>query len=88
MNREQADEIAQRVAVLALMYYPEIHADDPEYSLRSDLEFSLDTGVVLEDADRAAITDLISRTIIDPTGHREALLSYLYGLVDEQAEGR
>ena len=85
MDRDTADEVVQKVSMLALVYYPEIHADDPEYSLQEDVAFVLDDVTSIGDGDRAALEDLISRVIIDPTAHREALCAYVYGLVPDDA---
>lgn len=87
MNQDIADDLVQKTGMLAMLYYPEIHADDPEFSLRDDVTFVLE-GTTLGDDDRAALEDLVARTVIDPTGHREALCAYVYGLVPDDEEGR
>lgn len=81
MNREQADELIQKAAILSVLYYPQIHADDPDYALAGDVAWALEEITVLTDADRAALVDVISRVIIDPTGNREALTDLVYSLV-------
>lgn len=83
MNRDAADEIVQKAGILSMLYYPEIHADDPEYSLAADVTWALQDVEDLGDDDRAVLTDIISRVVIDPTGNREALTEFVYGIVDD-----
>lgn len=81
MERSTADDLVQKAAVMAVMYYPEIQADDPEYKLSTDVAWCLEDAGEIADEERDALTDLIARLIIDPTSHREALCEYVYGLV-------
>jgi hypothetical protein len=83
MDQDTADDLVQKTGMLAMLYYPEIHADDSEYSLSDDVAFALEGVTGIGDDDRAALEDLVSRTIIDPTAHREALCAYVYGLVPD-----
>lgn len=83
MNRDAADEVVQKAGILAVLYYPEIHADDPAYTLANDVAWALEEVDELNDDDRAVLVDLISRVIIDPTGNREALTEFVYGLADD-----
>lgn len=39
-DEEQVREVMQRIATAALFYYPEIHADDPEYTIQKDLDWA------------------------------------------------
>lgn len=86
MNRDEADEVVQKAGILSVLYYPEIHADDPAYSLAGDVGWALEEVGELADDDRDVLTDLISRVVIDPTGNREALTEFVYGLVADDAE--
>ncbi|MEW2014286.1 MULTISPECIES: hypothetical protein [Microbacterium] len=86
MNRDAADQVVQSTGVLAMAYYPEIHADDADYSIGDDVDFVLSDAGELEPADIAALRDLVARTIIDPTNHREALIEYVFGLVPDGGE--
>jgi hypothetical protein len=86
MNRDAADEIVQKAGILSVLYYPEIHADDPEYSLANDVTWALEDVDELSDDDRAVLVDIISRVVIDPTGNREALTEFVYGLVPDDTE--
>lgn len=83
MNRDAADEVVQKAGILSVLYYPEIHADDPTYNLANDVTWALEEVGELTDDDRAVLTDLISRVVIDPTGNREALTEFVYGLADD-----
>jgi len=69
-----------------MVYYPEIHVDDPDFSLADDVDFVLSDIGEIEDADREALRDLVARVIIDPTAHRESLVQYVYGLVPDEGE--
>lgn len=82
MKRDQADEIVQKAGILSVLYYPEIHADDPGYSLGKDVAWALEDVTITED-DRAVLADLIGRVIIDPTANRAALTEFAYGLADD-----
>jgi len=86
MNRDAADEVVQKAGILSMLYYPEIHADDPAYSLAKDVSWAMEEVDGLSDDDRAVLVDLISRVVIDPTGNREALTEFVYGLVSDVAE--
>ena len=86
MNRDAADEVVQKAGILSVLYYPEIHADDPEYSLAKDVTWALEDVDELSDDDRAVLVDIISRVVIDPTGNREALTEFVYGLVPDDVE--
>jgi hypothetical protein len=87
MNRDAADQVVQATGALAMAYYPEIHADDADYSIGEDVDFVLSDAGDLGPADREALRDLVARTIIDPTSHREALIEYVFGLVPDGGEG-
>lgn len=86
MDRDVADEIIQRAGVLAVMYYPEIHADDPDYTLSSDVAWILEPAAGLPQHDRDQLQELLSRVIIDPTGYREELTDTVYGLVPDATQ--
>jgi hypothetical protein len=82
MNRDAADEIVQRSGILSVLYYPEIHADDPTYNLGNDVAWVLEEAPELTEGDREVLTDLISRVIIDPTGNRQALTDFVYTIAE------
>jgi len=84
MKLEDADLILQKVGTIAIMYYPDLPADSPDYRLKEDVDWcltDLETG-----EDITELRELIGRTIVDPTAHREALTEHIYGLVPESAE--
>lgn len=79
MKLEDADVLLQRVGTIAIMYYPGLAADSPEYKLNEDIDWCLDdTGDVSDQ-----LRELIGRTVLDPTAHREALTALVYGMVPD-----
>lgn len=81
MELEDADLLLQKVATIAIMYYPGLPADSPEYKLNDDIDWCVngtDPGVV-----SAELRDLIGRTVLDPTAHREGLTALVYGMVPD-----
>lgn len=77
MDTKQFDQVVQRTAALAILYRPEIGADDPAYSLTTDTDWVLEGLDHLHSGDRKALRDVIACTILDPTGHRHELLAAL-----------
>lgn len=84
MKLDDADLLLQKVGTIAIMYYPDMPADSPEYRLNDDIDWCLE-GIDAPDA-TAELRELIGRTIVDPTGHREYLTELVYGLIPEGAE--
>lgn len=78
MNRTLADQIMYRVGKLAVLYYPEVHADDPDYTLAGDVDWVLADATDLDTPQREELRELIGRVILDPTGNREALAQAVY----------
>ncbi|MEV7631897.1 hypothetical protein AB0N64_05730 [Microbacterium sp. NPDC089318] len=79
MKLDDADALLQRVGMIAIMYYQALPADSPEYQLSEDIDWCID-GLTAEDL-TSELRDLIGRTVVDPTRHREALTSFVYGTV-------
>ncbi|WP_341946399.1 hypothetical protein [Microbacterium sp. LWH11-1.2] len=84
MKLEDADLLLQKVGTIAIMYYPDMPADSPEYRLNDDIDWCLEG--IDGHVTTAELRELVGRTIVDPTGHREALTELVYGLVPEGAE--
>ena len=84
MKLVDADLILQKVGTIAIMYYPDLPADSPNYRLNDDIDWCLTDLEIGEDI--AGLRELIGRAIVDPTAHREALTEHIYGLVPESAE--
>ncbi len=82
MNKVTADRIIERAATLALLYYPEIAADDSDYSLASDITWVLDDAPHL--SYDAEFRDLVARVIMDPTGTRDLFTTAIYGAVTDR----
>lgn len=72
-TEDDVREVLQKVATAALFYYPEVHVDDPEYTLAKDLDWALGHSLDIPEDVLAALRDLAARTIIDPTRHRRDL---------------
>lgn len=87
ISKEQADEVVQKAALMAALYYPQVHADDLDYKLSNDVEWSLEDlpTEALSDDERASLRDVVSRFIIDPTGFREDLTGYIYQLTPDES---
>ena len=84
MNSNEADQIIQKAGIVSVLYYPEIHADDPDYRLANDVAWVLEDAAQPGKDDRAILVDLLSRVAIDPTGNRRALTEFVYGLVQRK----
>jgi hypothetical protein len=82
---DPTNEVLLRVGLMALMYYPEIQLDDPGFDLASDVAWALEPVDDLVAGQRDTMTDLVSRTVLNPTAYREELLAALYALTP--AEG-
>jgi hypothetical protein len=83
-NRERVDEALQRVALLSFLYYPEVHVDEPGYTLSSDVDFCMEA--LGELGEGPTVRDLIGRAIIDPTGYREELFATLNELAGPEPD--
>lgn len=82
MDKQTADQILRHTGHLALLYYPELPADDPDYSLAGDVDRILQAAPDLHPELRTHLRELIAATILDPTGARDALAAALYPNVD------
>ena len=82
IDSELADVALQRVSLLAFLYYPEIHVDEPEYSLNEDLDFCMEPLAELGEEDRKDVRQLFGRAIIDPSAYREEVFMRLTELTE------
>ena len=80
MNKTTADRIIERAGTLALLYYPEISADDPDYSLGRDVDWVLDGAP----SDDDLLRELVAQVIIDPTGIRDRFTAAVYAAVTDR----
>ena len=71
-SREEVDDVLQRVGLAAISYYPEIHIDEPDYTVDTDVDWCLEPVTDLREAVGLAITN--------PTAHRYALFQTLLEL--------
>lgn len=85
-DEKQVRQVMQRIATAALFYYPEIHADDPEYTLQKDLDWAFgdDFDVPADVFD--GLRDIATRTIIDPTEHRRDMFDALMLLLPDTTD--
>ncbi len=79
MDKTTADRIIGRAGMLALLYYPEIPADDQDYSLAGDIDWVLEGVPDLSIDDH--LRELIAQVIIDPTGTRDRFTAAVYAAV-------
>lgn len=79
MNKATADRIIERAGTLALLYYPEIPADDPDYSLARDVDWVLDGALSGDEL----LRELVAQVIIDPTGTRDRFTTAVYAAVTD-----
>lgn len=85
MTEDQVQEVVGRMGMSAMLYYPEIHIDDEQYKLMEQAEWCVEPLEAEVSGDgRTALRELIARTIVAPTIHREECLSVLMGLLPEE----
>lgn len=77
---DDVNDVLQRVGMIALFYYPEVHLDDPDYNLRGDIEWCTEPLIDLDGEQLAAVRDVVGRAIIDPTSTRQELFVSLVEL--------
>lgn len=83
MERSAAYALAQRAGAAAIIYYPEIHVDEPSFDLQMEVDWVLEGAGEFDDADETVLRDAVARTIIDPTAHRTRLGEVLDVLTTE-----
>lgn len=83
VEQETADGVLQKVGTLAVLYYPELQVDDPQFTLERDVAWCVEgvDGLVADDL--ALLKEAIGRTIINPTAYREPLTALIFGHVKE-----
>lgn len=82
LTEEAADLTLQRIALTALLYYPEITDDDPTYQLQDEVDWCTEP---LDPPDREMLRDLVRRSILNPTAYRTLLFSRLMQLTSAAA---
>ncbi len=80
MNDDLAADLMQRVAGVALMYYPDIQASDPTFNLIDELDWCFEETTDLPDEQRHALRELAMLAIVDPTQYREQFCDAMYRL--------
>lgn len=79
-SREDVDDVLQRVGLVAISYYPEIHVDEPDYSVGNDADWCLEPLTDLSVEQRRELHEAIGLAITNPTAHRYALFQRLLDL--------
>jgi hypothetical protein len=79
-NRASVDDVLQRVGFTALMYYPEIHVDEPGYTVDGDVEWCLEPLTGLTDEQRDSLRKAAGLVITNPTAHRAAFFQEMLDL--------
>lgn len=82
ITQEAADLTLQRIALTALLYYPEITVDDPSYQLEDEVDWCIES---LGSSDREMLRDLVVRTVVNPTEYRTRLFSRLMEMAPDGA---
>lgn len=85
-ERDQVDDALQRIALAALMYYPEVHVDEPSYTVQQDVDWCIEPLSDLPEDELAELRTSIGRVITNPTAHREEVFRALLDLVPEEPE--
>ena len=80
--QDQIDVALQRTAIAALIYYPQIHVDQPDYRLDEDLAWCVEPLGELDAVALGAVREIVGRAIVEPTEYREELFAILSGLAD------
>lgn len=80
VSKEEADQLTMRVGMMSLIYYPEIHVDQPAYSLTDDVAWCLES--ITDDQSRDELRDAVGRVIVDPSAGRSRLSDLLFELRD------
>ena len=81
--QDRVDDTLQRVGLAALIYYPELHVDEPEYAVADDVDWCLEPLNCLPAGQLESLRDVVGRTIVDPTAHRAGLFAALRALVPD-----
>lgn len=81
VTQDELQGVIERVGLASVMYYPEIHVDDDTYNLMEQAVWCLEPvdGGLSEDT-RVALREIVARTIIDPTKHRQETFDVLMEL--------
>ncbi|PVW03026.1 hypothetical protein DEA06_14815 [Microbacterium sp. Gd 4-13] len=83
ITREDANDALQRVGMVAMMYYPEVQVDDPEYRLSDDVTWCMEPLGAVSDTAQASLTELVGLAVVDPTAHRSALFAAVMDLAPD-----
>lgn len=79
-NRASVDDALQRVSLTALMYYPEIHVDEPDYTIDGDVDWCLEPLTDLTTEQRESLRAAAGLVITNPTAHRFAFFQEMLAL--------
>lgn len=82
IDRAHTETTLWRTAVSSFSYYPTKHIDEPGYTLGEDIAWCLEPLRGVDETDLERLSDLVAKTIVDPTAHRTALTKELERLAD------
>lgn len=85
-SREEVDDVLQRVGLAAISYYPEIHIDELDYTVDTDVDWCLEPVTDLTDEQRAPLREVVGLAITNLlTAHRYALFQTLLELAPAES---
>jgi hypothetical protein len=84
-SREEVDDVLQRVGLAAISYYPEIHVDEPDYTVDGDVDWCLEPVTDLTAEQRTSLREAVGLAITNPTAHRYALFQSLLELAPAES---
>lgn len=87
LTTQHVDDVIHRTGAFALVFYPEVVVDNPTFDISGDVRWILEEVPELPEQDRAVLENLVGRTIVDPSKHRNELSDFLADLVSSVAEG-
>ncbi|MGC5225190.1 hypothetical protein ACPW96_21685 [Micromonospora sp. DT81.3] len=79
-DRASVDDVLQRTGMTSLMYYPEIHVDEPDYTVDDDVSWCLEPLTDLTPEQRQSLREAVGLVITNPTAHRFAFFQELLSL--------
>lgn len=83
-EQDLVDDALQRTGLAALMYYPELQVDEPEYQVGDDVDWCLEPLNLLPAEQLEPLRDVVARTIVDPSAHRTELFAALRALLPDE----
>ena len=70
-SREEVDDVLQRVGLAAISYYPEIHVDEPDYTVDGDVDWCLEPVTDLTDEQRKQLRNCEAVDVAEEVAEQE-----------------